>query len=81
MKAKYKYLTPLNSAKPYERVEVDEKNFIRKLFCKHQYCTLVRREEGDIILITSGDEMVIICPKCGKIKGSFLGKFEGFGYA
>lgn len=81
MKAKYKYMTPLDSANPYERVGVEEKNFIEKLFCKHQYRTLVRREEGDILLITSGDELVIICPKCGKTKGSFLGKFEGFGYA
>lgn len=81
MKTKYEYLLPLNSAKPYERVGVEKKNFIEKLFCKHQYCTLVRRDKGDILLITSGDEMVIICPKCGKTKGSFFSRFDGFGYA
>lgn len=81
MKAKYIYLTPLNSTKPYERVEVNKKNFIEKLFCKHQYCTLVRRKEDEIILLISGDEMVEICPKCGKTKASFFGRFEGFGYA
>ena len=81
MKAKYIYLTPLSSAKPYERVRVEEKNFIEKLFCKHQYCTLVRRKEGEILLIISGDELAEVCPKCGKTKGSFLSKFEGFGYA
>ena len=80
MKAKYEYLTPLNSKKPYERVEVNKKNFIGKLFCKHHYCTLVRRDEVDIFL-TVGDEMVIICPKCGKTKSSFLNRFDGFGYA
>lgn len=76
MKAKYEYLTPLYSAKPYERVEVNEKNFIEKLFCKHKYCTLVRRKEDELILISSGDEMVEICPKCGKTKGSFFGRFD-----
>lgn len=81
MKTKYEYMTPLNSTKPYERVEVNKKNFIEKLFCKHQYCTLVRRDKGDILLVTSGDEMVIICPKCGKMKGSFFSRFDGFGYA
>lgn len=80
MKAKYEYMTPLNSTKPYERVEVNKKNFIEKLFCKHQYCTLVRRDELDIFL-TGGDEMVTICPKCGKTKGSFFGRYDGLGYA
>lgn len=80
MKTKYEYMTPLNSTKPYERVEVNKKNFIEKLFCKHQYCTLVRRDKADIFL-TGGDEMVIICPKCGKTKGSFFSRFDGFGYA
>ena len=80
MKTKDEYMTPLYSTKPYERVEVNKKNFIKKLFCKHQYCSLVRRDEVDIFL-TGGDEMVIICQKCGKTKGSFFSRFDGFGYA
>lgn len=48
-------------------VEIKEKSFIGKLFCKHQFITGENCSPIGMVCI-SGEDIVTVCKKCGKIK-------------
>lgn len=77
---KYYYKTHLLSNKPYQQVNVTFKNKIKQLFCKHTFYYLVREEKNILFYSLKGDTIEIICPKCGKSKGTMLWEYEGMGY-
>lgn len=80
MKKQYKYSTHLLTSKPYQEVKVNHQNLIKQLFCKHQFCYLVRTESNSLFFDLRGDTIEHICPKCGNSKGTMLWEYEGMGY-
>lgn len=79
-KYKYKYYTNLTSKEPHKEVKIVHKNKIQQIFCKHTYLNLIREKIGQKYESLSGDEIEIICPKCGKSKGKIFAEYEGIGY-
>lgn len=77
---KYYYKTHLLSNKPYQLVDIMFKNKVQQLFCEHKFCYLVREKKGTLFHSLIGDTIEIICPKCGKSKGTMLWEYEGMGY-
>lgn len=65
---------------PYAIVEINHKNLLGRLFCKHSFCELVREDKTQLFLNPNGDEIEIICPKCGASKGIMFWQYEGNGY-
>lgn len=53
------------------------KNFLKRLFCKHEYQYYV--DTGCHFLI-HGERRYYICKKCGKYKGSIFCEYEGMGF-
>ena len=52
------------------------KNFIKRLFCKHEY-----QYYGDNnSMLLSGERRYYICKKCGKYNGSIFLEYEGMGF-
>nr|DAI22364.1 MAG TPA: 30S ribosomal protein S2 [Caudoviricetes sp.] len=52
------------------------KNFIIRLFCKHEYQYYADTKS----LLVSGERRYHICKKCGKYNGSIFLEYEGMGY-
>lgn len=55
------------------------KKWLKEVFCKDEWEHKVRIEKFSIL---SRDKFDIICKKCGKVKGSYLKKYndKGTGY-
>lgn len=79
-KKKYEYRQNLLMEKPLSKVEINHKSIIGKILCKHSYYNLIRMNKNDIFLNPYGDDIEIICPKCGKSKGIMFWEYEGMGY-
>ena len=79
-KDKYGYRMPLLTSKPYSLVNVQHKNKLAQLFCKHNYILLNRFDKTTVFENIQGDEIVSICPKCGKIEFTTFFEYEGMGY-
>ena len=62
-----------------DKVSVVNKNFLGKLLCKHEYRWFVKPSDGKFAII-SGEERVLVCPKCGKRKATMLAEYEGNGF-
>lgn len=52
------------------------KNFITRLFCKHEY----QYYANDNSLLINGERRYHICKKCGKYNGSIFLEYEGMGF-
>ena len=52
------------------------KNFIIRLFCKHDYQYYADTNS----LLVSGERRYHICKKCGKYNGSIFLEYEGMGF-
>lgn len=54
-------------------MKIKTKSKLGKLFCKHNYETGILRDTSKPLFFNlSGDTHIIICTKCGKIKGTFF---------
>lgn len=52
------------------------KNFIARLFCKHEY----QYYADTNAMLLSGERQYCICKKCGKYNGSIFLEYEGNGF-
>lgn len=48
-------------------VKINQKSFVGKLFCKHQFITGENCSPYGLTII-SGEDKVTVCKECGKIK-------------
>ena len=53
------------------------KNFIKRLFCKHEYQYYA---DTGFIMLLNGERRYYICKKCGKYNGSIFLEYEGMGF-
>ena len=55
------------------------KLILKKSFCKHEYQEMKKVDTSKYMCI-SGEEIYIVCKKCGKVKDSYFREYEGMGY-
>lgn len=54
-------------------MQIEQKGKIAQLFCKHEFVKGVLHEPGKPIFFNlSGDEITVVCKKCGKIKDRYF---------
>lgn len=76
----YSYHNNLLMSDPMGEVKVNFKNPILRIMCKHTFLELVRWDRKEMFLNPNGDEVEIICPKCGASRGVMFWEHEGWGY-
>ena len=55
------------------------KLILKQTFCKHEYQEMKKVDTRKDMGI-SGEEIYIVCKKCGKVKDSYFREYEGMGY-
>ena len=60
-------------------VQITNKGFFGRLFCKHEYQWFKKPSDSPFANI-SGQECILVCPKCGKLNGEMFLEYEGNGY-
>lgn len=54
------------------------KLILKQTFCKHEYQEMKKIDTSKYMCI-SGEEIYIVCKKCGKVKDSYFREYEGMG--
>ena len=55
------------------------KLILKQTFCKHEYQEMKKVDTSKYMCI-SGEEIYIVCKKCGKVKDSYFREYEGTGH-
>lgn len=79
-KPRYTYHNNLLMRNPMKKVDIKFKNKFMQLFCEHDYMYLIENDTTNMFFNPKGDDVVCICPKCGKIAFKMFWEHEGMGY-